>query len=81
MLALSLTMTVSGCGTLNKWYGFTIEAPPLTEEEREECPDVDVAEDARIAVADTRFALAECRKLKQDVVDKYEAVRAALGKN
>ena len=53
--------------------------PPLQATDATPCYDPGVDRDAIVALANTRVALASCRKKQQNVVSQYNDVRETFG--
>ena len=56
-----------------------IPIPPLQAADAAPCYDPGVDRDAIVSLANTRVALASCRKKQQNVVSQYNDVRATFG--
>lgn len=53
--------------------------PPLQAADAAPCYDPGVDRDAIVSLANTRVALASCRKKQQNVVSQYNDVRETFG--
>ena len=79
-LALFLTVLVSGCGPSSKAQ-IDAPIPPLRPQDAAPCYDPGVGNDAIVSLAETRLALASCRRSQQNVVAQYNEVRDSFGQN
>ena len=77
--AFSLMMFASACSGLDSPPPISAPIPELSEFARSECRDPGVDRDAIKAIAETRLALAECRRKKGAAVSQYEDVMARFG--
>lgn len=77
---LCLTVLLSGCGPSSR-PSTDPPIPPLSPRDEAVCYDPGVNRDAIVAVAETRLALASCRRSKQNVVAQYNEVRDSFGQN
>lgn len=78
LLALSLTMFVSGCGQSTDGR-IVVELPPLDPRDEKPCYDPGIATDALVALGEHRVALADCRRRHQNAIDQYNEARTQLG--
>jgi hypothetical protein len=70
---------VSGCFGSSELIGTKI--PRLDPRDEAPCYDPGVSQDAVVATAENRVALASCRAKHQNVVDQFNSVRVRLGKS
>jgi hypothetical protein len=78
-VVLCLTALLSGCVPSSRSAAPPI--PPLNSRDAAVCYEPGVNRDAVVAVAETRLALASCRRSKQNVVAQYNEVRDSFGQN
>lgn len=79
-IVLIVTMSASGCGSKPQFEPLApprLTVPPLDSEAAEPCPDPGIDRNPRIAVIETRVALAVCEGRRDLAVRSYERLRAA----
>jgi hypothetical protein len=77
--AFFLMMFVSACSESGSVPHVSVPVPDLSQFARSECRDPGVDRDAVKALAETRVALAECRRKKSAAVAQYDDVKVRFG--